>query len=291
MEKRKIPAIDMTRVRTLIRLALDEDIGSGDATSLSVIPPGLKAKAVLICKEDCVCAGLPVAKAVFLSVDRRIKFTPAAKEGSFCRKGTVLARASGPARSLLSAERTALNFIQRLCGVATTARKYAEAAEGYRTLILDTRKTTPGWRNLEKYCVAAGGASNHRTGLYDMIMIKDNHRVLAGLEGKGGIARSVLAARSKYPKLKVEVEADTLADFKEALAAGADVILLDNMPDKLVKDAVRINAGRTRLEASGGITIERIRTLSKIGVDFISVGALTHSVKATDISMEITAGD
>jgi nicotinate-nucleotide pyrophosphorylase (carboxylating) len=280
--------IDFDRVDVLIDLALTEDLGgSGDTTSKAVIPEETKARAVLRCKEDLVCAGLPVAERVFRKVSPEIKWTPLAEEGEFCQAFTVLAEVSGPARSLLTAERTALNFLQRLCGIATTSRKYAEALKDSATQVLDTRKTTPGWRNLEKYAVAVGGAENHRIGLYDRIMIKDNHRELAGLEGENGITRSVARAREMYPALEVEVEADTLEEVAEAIEAKADYILLDNMTDEQMREAVRMNAGKCKLEASGGITLERLPEIGKCGVDFVSAGALTHSVKASDISMEI----
>ncbi len=284
----KISNIDLERVNVLIDLALTEDLGRlGDATSKSVIPENTKAVAVLRCKEDLICAGLPVAEHVFKKVVSDVKWTPLVEEGEFCKAFTALAEVSGCARDLLTAERIALNFLQRLCGVATTARKYADALEGSATKILDTRKTTPGWRNLEKYAVCLGGAANHRIGLYDRIMIKDNHRELAGLEGAKGITRSVKRARKMFASLEVEVEADTLEEAAEAIEAGADYILLDNMTNEEMREAVKMNKGRCKLEASGGITIERLPDIGRIGVDFVSVGALTHSVKAADISMEI----
>lgn len=286
---KKLPEIDWKRVEELIKMALEEDLlDIGDATSNSVIPEKTIAAAALKCKEDCICAGLGVAEKVFKTVDPSIGWKPLVNDGDFCKASTVIAEMKGPARALLTAERTALNFLQRLCGVATVSKKYAAAAGNGKTVILDTRKTTPGWRNLEKYAVAAGGASNHRIGLYDRVMIKDNHRELAGMEGPGGITRSVQRAREKYPTLEVEVEADTLEEVKEALEAEADYILLDNMSNEQMTEAVKLNAGRSKLEASGGITLERIPSIAEIGVDFISAGALTHSVKATDISMEIT---
>lgn len=287
MKNTKIPKLDWKRINILINLALEEDIGCGDATSLSVIPKNLTAEAVLICKEDCVCAGLPVAEAVFKAINKNIGFTPKVREGRRCRKGTVMAVVKGNARSLLTAERTVLNFFQRLCGVATISAKFADAAKGFKTEILDTRKTTPGWRNLEKYAVSIGGASNHRIGLYDRIMIKDNHRELAGMEGPGGIRRSVDKARKAYPKLEIEVEADSLDEVRESAEAGADYILLDNMDNQTMAKAIKINAGRAKLEASGGITLDRIPSIAKLGVDYISAGALTHSAKSIDISMDI----
>ncbi len=287
---KKLPVLDWRRIKILINLAIEEDLGNaGDTTSISVIGNNAKSKATLVCRENCVCAGLPVAEAIFKKLDTKIYFKAMVREGQFCKAGTVLAKIAGPAAAMLSGERTALNFLQRMCGIATTAKKYSDAAKGTKTKILDTRKTTPGWRNLEKYSVAAGGASNHRIGLYDKIMIKDNHRMLAGLLYKNGIIDAVKRARKAYPKLQIEVEADTLDDVRRALDAGADIILLDNMDDKTMKNAVKITGGRAKLEASGGITIDRIAKIAKLGVDFISCGALTHSVKATDISMEMEA--
>lgn len=281
-------ALDWQRIDCLIEMALAEDLSdAGDTTSQAVIPAGLKAKAVLRVKEPAVCAGLPVAEAVFKKMDSAIVWRPLVKDGGEVEPGTVLAEIKGSAIELLTAERTALNFLQRLCGIATTAAKYAAATAGTNTMILDTRKTTPGWRNLEKYAVQTGGAANHRVGLYDRVMIKDNHRFLAGLEGEGGITRSVRRAREKYPRLEVEVEADTLEEVAEAIKAGADHILLDNMDDDTMARAVALNGGESKLEASGGVTLARIPAIAAIGVDFISVGALTHSVKAIDISMEM----
>ena len=274
----------------MIALAIAEDMGDlGDTTTQAVIPAGLTATAVMRAKEECVCAGLPVAARVFTLFDRSIKFTPMVEEGELCPPGTILAKIQGSARILLSAERTALNFLQRLCGIATVSRRYAEALKGTNTRILDTRKTTPGFRMLEKYAVAVGGADNHRIGLFDRILIKDNHRELAGMEGKGGILRSVERARAAYPQLEVEVEADTLDEVAEALDAGADYIMLDNMSDRMMEQAVEMTGRAAKLEASGGITLERLPAIGKLGVDFVSVGALTHSVKSSDISMDIVA--
>ncbi len=281
------PEIDWKRADILIQLALEEDLGDlGDTTTNSVIPADLKTTAVLIAKEDLICAGLPVAERLFHTLDPDVVFTAKVKEGEACPRGTVMAEISGPARVLLTGERTALNFLQRLCGVATASHKYQELA-GNRAKILDTRKTTPGWRNLEKYAVAVGGAFNHRIGLYDRIMIKDNHRELAGMEGKGGILRSVRRAREMYPQLEIEVEIDSLEELDEALLSGAEYILLDNMDNEQVVQAVGIARNKARLEASGNVTLGRIPSLSETGVDFISSGALTHSVKASDISMDI----
>ncbi len=284
---KNIPEIDWTRVDALIRMALDEDLGDrGDTTTISVIDASLHVEAVFLAKEECVCAGLCVAERLMKTVDSSIEWKSCVKEGDFCPKGTILARVKGPARSLLTGERTALNFLQRLCGVATAAHKYQQAA-GSACAILDTRKTTPGYRNLEKYAVAVGGASNHRIGLFDRIMIKDNHRELAGLGGTGGLLRSVERARKAYPDLEVEVEIDSLSELPEALESKAEYILLDNMSTADMAEAVRMTNHRAKLEASGNMTLERIPEVAATGVDFISSGALTHSVKSADISMDI----
>ncbi|NQZ58779.1 MAG: carboxylating nicotinate-nucleotide diphosphorylase [Lentisphaeraceae bacterium] len=274
----------------LVRVALAEDIGSGDATTLSTVPEGLMAKAVLLAKEDLICAGLPVAEKVFHELDNKAVFTALVEEGQFCEKGTIMAEITGHAQELLTAERTALNYLQRLSGIATTTNLYVKQTEGSKTQILDTRKTTPGIRMLEKYAVAMGGGTNHRFALYDRVMIKDNHRELAAMSGPGGITRSVRSAREKYPDLEIEVEADTLEEVKEAAESGAEYILLDNMSNDTVKEAIAINSGRSLIEVSGGVTIERIPSLAAIeGVDFISVGALTHHIKSVDISLDIKA--
>ena len=284
---KNLPAIDWKRTDTLIALALEEDLGDlGDTTTNAVIPDGLITDAVFLAKEDLVCAGLPVAERLFHTLDPAVQWQALVQEGEFCPKGTLLAKVRGPARILLTGERTALNFLQRLSGVATASSRYQTAAGG-SCRILDTRKTTPGWRNLEKYAVAVGGAFNHRIGLYDRIMIKDNHRELAGLEGTGGIIRSVQRARKMYPSLEVEVEVDSLSELAEAVESGAEYILLDNMTDEQMAEAVAFVKGRAKLEASGGITLARIPSAAKTGVDFISAGALTHSVKSSDISMDI----
>ena len=283
-----LPKLDWERINKLIEMSFSEDVlDIGDTTSISVIPESVSTEGKFVCREKCVCAGLEVAEAVFKAFDESVEWIFVANDGDILEPGGVLAIVKGNARSLLTGERTALNFLQRLCGVATTTHKYVEAVGSSDTKILDTRKTTPAWRNLEKYAVAAGGGTNHRIGLYDRVMIKDNHRSLAGLEGEGSIKRSIDRARKMYPELEVEAEADTLGEVKEASEARADYILLDNMTNEQMEEAIVINQGRSKLEASGGITIERIPSIAKIGVDFISVGALTHSVKAIDISLEI----
>ena len=281
--------INFERLDQLIKLAFEEDLEQrGDTTTLAVIPENVQAKAILLCKEsDMVLAGISVAERVFKYLDATLEFKALKKDGDLCQKGDVIAEITGKAQSLLTAERTALNFIQRLCGVASTSRKYHLALAGSSCVALDTRKTTPGWRNLEKYAVECGGSSNHRIGLFDRIMIKDNHREIAAMEGVGGITRSVKKAREMYPDLEIEVEADSLDEVAEAAAAGAEYILLDNMSNEMMAEAVEIVKGRSKLEASGGITIERLPSIGKIGVDFVSAGALTHSVKSSDISLDI----
>ena len=284
-----VPQIDWGRADLLIELALNEDLDTtGDVTTSSVVPEEAAATAVLRCKEPrMVLAGIQIAERVFKMVEPRLQFRTMKDDGDVCEYGEIIAEISGPARGILVAERTALNFLQRLCGVATTASKYAEALSGTRTEILDTRKTTPGFRNLEKYAVAIGGATNHRVGLYDRVMIKDNHRELAAMEGAGGITRSARRAREKYPDLEIEVEADNLDEVREAAEAGVEYIMLDNMSDDMMAEAVKLVAGRAKLEASGGITLERLPRIGKLGVDFVSSGALTHSVRAADISLDI----
>ena len=283
-----IPTLDMQRIAVLIDLALSEDLADrGDTTSKSVIPADARAFGVLYAKSDCVLAGLAVAEAVFKKLDPNCEFKYLLHDGDKCPAKTVIAEITGNAVAMLTAERTALNFIQRLCGVATMANAYAASVKESSMKVLDTRKTTPGWRNLEKYAVAVGGASNHRIGLFDRIMIKDNHREMAGMEGPGGILRSVERARTMYPDLKIEVEVDTLEELDEALQSGCEYILLDNMTTPMMAEAVKRNNGRAKLEASGNITIERLPEIAAVGVDFASSGALTHSVKSADISLDI----
>ncbi len=289
IEKNCIPAIDWKRADLLIELALEEDLGDAkDTTTLSVVPESAVSRAVLLCKEDSmILAGLDIARRVFEKVEPSLVFTPFKKDGDRCVRGEFIAEISGSARGIITAERTALNFLQRMCGVATMSRLYADALKDSDCVVLDTRKTTPGFRNLEKYAVAVGGATNHRIGLFDRIMIKDNHRELAALEGDGAITRAVNRARAAYPDLEIEVEADTLDEVAEAAGCNVEHIMLDNMSNDDMKKAVAIVAGRAKLEASGGITIKRLASIGQIGVDFVSSGALTHSVRSMDISLDI----
>ncbi|RPF49673.1 nicotinate-nucleotide pyrophosphorylase [carboxylating] [Thermodesulfitimonas autotrophica] len=267
----------------LIDMALREDLGPGDITTESVVPETLWARAEFIAKEEGVVAGLPVAGRVFRRLDPETEFWAEVAEGSAVKAGAVLAVVAGRARTILTGERVALNFVRHLSGIATRTRRLVAAVEGLRAVVLDTRKTTPGLRALEKYAVRAGGGRNHRFGLFDGILIKDNH-----IRAAGGIREAVARARARAPHtLKVEVEVQSLDEVEEALAAGADIIMLDNMPVAAMREAVRRIGGRALVEASGGITEENVREVAATGVDFISAGALTHSARALDISLEI----
>lgn len=266
----------------IIKTALREDLPEGDITSESVIPPSAVSEAVLLAKEAGVVAGLPVARRVFEIVDDRIAFQEKVEDGQLVGKGDVLAELRGPTIGLLGGERTALNFLQRLSGIATATRRYVDAVAGTGTKILDTRKTTPGLRGLEKYAVRMGGGQNHRLSLSDMVLIKDNH-----LRHVGSVVEAVRRARENVREgVKIEVEVTTFEESREALAAGADIVMLDNMPMEEMKKAVAAFAGRVPIEASGNVSLERAREIAAIGVDYISVGALTHSPKALDISLE-----
>ena len=265
-----------------IDAALREDMPDGDITSESVIPANARSEAFFLAKEDAVLAGLDVASRVFARIDPSVIFIERFKDGSAFRQGDKLARIKGPTVVLLEGERTALNFLQHLCGVATVTRRFVEAIAGTKTEILDTRKTTPGLRLLEKYAVRAGGGTNHRLSLSDMVLIKDNH-----LRYVGSVAEAVRRARAKAPAgVRIEVEASSLLQVREALAAGADMIMLDNMPLETMNQVVALAGGRVPLEASGNMTLDRVRTVAETGVDFISVGALTHSATAVDISLD-----
>ena len=285
-----LPSIDWGRADMLIELALNEDLDTvGDVTTNSIIPEDMESRAVLRCKSDgTIVAGLAIAERVFKLVEPRLEFKVFVEDGELCNAGEEIAAVEGPVRGILTGERTALNFLQRLSGIATTTNRYAKALEGSKTQLLDTRKTTPGYRNLEKYAVAVGGGANHRMGLFDRVMIKDNHRELAALGGgENAIAWAVAQARIHYPELEIEVEADTVEEAAQAAEAGVEYILLDNMSNEEMAEAVKVIAGRAKTEASGGITIERLPEIGRIGVDFVSSGALTHSVKSADISLDI----
>ena len=275
--------LEMEAVRKIIRRALEEDIRSGDVTTACALTGGETGKATALAKEDLVVAGLDVFRDVFRLRDAGIAFRAALKDGDRVPRGTVLAVVQGSLASILTAERVALNLFQRMCGVATLTRQFVDAAAGTKAEILDTRKTMPGLRILDKYAVRVGGGRNHRYGLYDGILIKDNH-----IEAAGGIGKAVRRVRERAPLLaRIEVEARTLAEVREALAAGADVIMLDNMPVDAMRKAVALIDGRALVEASGNVTLVTVKAIASTGVDFISSGALTHSARASDISLKV----
>jgi nicotinate-nucleotide pyrophosphorylase (carboxylating) len=273
-------------IRRAVQLALAEDVGSGDVTTLATVPETAVARAVMKTREPLVPAGLALAEAAFLELSPGMKIGPLAKDGQHVKDGQDLLRIEGSARAILSAERVALNFVQRLSGVATLTAQFVEAIKDTRARILDTRKTTPGWRRLEKYAVTCGGGHNHRIGLYDMVLIKDNHLAALRNESPNAVAAAVQRARAQYPQLKIEVEADTLDQVEQAVAAGADFVLLDNMNLIQLRLAVQQAKGRSQTEASGGVNLASVRAIAETGVDFISVGALTHSARAVDIGLD-----
>jgi len=273
-------------IRAAVKKALIEDIGSGDATTLATVSKNLNVVALMRAREPLVIAGIEFAEIAFREFSPKIKIRKLSRDRQKLAAGRTLLKISGPARAVLSAERVALNFVQRLSGVATLTSRFVEAIRGTRVKILDTRKTTPGWRRFEKYAVDCGGGENHRLGLFDMILIKDNH-LAALLNAKpNAIAAAIARAREKFPKLKIEVEADDLKQVKQAVNAGADFILFDNMNLKQLRQAVKIVNGRAKTEASGGVNLKTVRTIASTGVDFISVGALTHSARAVDIGLD-----
>ena len=270
-------------VETIINLALEEDIGSGDLTTELLFSGALKCNAEIKCKENGVLAGLPIARAVFEKLDSSVQLDELKQDGDKIREGEIIIKIEGSQKNILTGERLALNILQRLSGVATLTSKYVEAVKGYDVKILDTRKTMPGNRSLSKYAVSVGGGYNHRMGLYDGILVKDNHIKLAG-----GIKNAVNIIKSKInSEYKIEVETSNIDQVSRALEAGADIIMLDNMDDNLMKEAVSLIGGKTLIEASGGITLDRVRAVAELGVDFISIGALTHSAQALDISLDM----
>lgn len=277
-------------IRALIDLALAEDIGTGDITSLATVPADRTATAVMLAKQHGVLSGVEVAREVFRTVDERVSFEALKRDGDVVANRDHIAVVHGNARSILTAERTALNFVQRLSGVATITSEYAAAVAGTSTKVVDTRKTTPGMRLLQKRAVIHGGGSNHRFGLADGVLIKDNH--LAAIGGPTRIADAIAAARATAPHtLKVEVEVTSLDELRQALDAGADIVMLDNMDTATMEEAVAIRDAHRHhplLEASGGITQERLAEIAAVGIDLISVGALTHSAPSLDISLDIS---
>ncbi len=271
------------RTDHLIDLALDEDAGLGDVTSRAIFPAAHRSTAVIEAKEPIVAAGVDVAARVFERVDATVRVTSHASDGDRVKRGARILTVKGPTRSLLTTERTALNFLQHLSGIATLSRRFADAVAGTGVRVVDTRKTTPGWRALEKAAVRAGGCSNHRSSLGEHVLIKDNHIAAAG-----SMRRAIALARAEAPHIaRIEVEAATLAEVRSALAAGADVILLDNMSVQDVRRAVALVNGRAMIEVSGGVRLDNVRDYCVKGVAVVSVGALTHSAPAVDISMRI----
>lgn len=267
--------------REIVRRALAEDLGWGDVTTEATVDAGLRARGEIVAKSDCVLAGLDAAAEAFRQLDPAVVFTSLKSDGSRCSPGDVVAEVRGAAGAMLTAERTALNLLQRLSGIATLTRRFVDAAAGGIT-ILDTRKTTPTLRGLEKYAVRAGGGSNHRSGLDDGILIKDNHIRLAG-----GVAQAMMRMRAAGHELLVEIEAQSLDQVDEAITARPDIILLDNLATDEIREAVRRIAGRAKVEISGGVTLDRIPELASTGADYVSVGALTHSAPASDLSFEL----
>jgi nicotinate-nucleotide pyrophosphorylase (carboxylating) len=271
-------------IRQVVRRALDEDIGDEDATTLATVPETVEGRAFMVARQSAVVCGLGFAEVAFHELDAAVQIEMTAADGDHVAAKTRLMTITGRAQAMLTAERVALNFVQRLSGVATLTAKFVEAVKGTRARILDTRKTTPGLRRAEKYAVACGGGQNHRFGLYDMILIKDNH--LAALRDPDAIAAAVRRARERYPQLKVEVEADSLAQVEQTVDAGADFVLLDNMSLEDLRRAVQFIAGRAKTEASGGVNLSTVRPIADTEVDYISVGAITHSAPAVDIALD-----
>ena len=284
--------LDPTAADWLIRAALAEDVGDGDLTSQAVVPPEMAARGRFAVREKGVLAGGPLLAPLFGHIDPAVRVALLEDDGAEVDAGAAVATIEGPAAAILAGERAALNFLQRLSGIATLTRRFVRHAAPHGAKVLDTRKTHPGWRLLDKYAVACGGGQNHRMGLYDQVMIKDNHLLIAERRWPGrAIAEAVAAARAASPAaVRIEVEADTLEQVQEAIAAGADIVLLDNMTDEEMRQAValaRRHAPRPILEASGGVTEERVAAIARTGVDWISVGALTHSAPALDIGLDL----
>ncbi|HEX9830707.1 MAG TPA: carboxylating nicotinate-nucleotide diphosphorylase [Thermodesulfobacteriota bacterium] len=273
--------LDWSQVELIIDNALQEDIGSGDMTTELLFPGDTKCKAIIIAKEDGVAAGIPVAERVFRRLDENILWNQKKREGETLKPGDILAGIEASPRIILTGERLALNFLQRLSGIASLTSRFVKAVEGLSVKIVDTRKTAPGLRILDKYGVSVGGGYNHRFGLHDGILIKDNH-----IRITGGITQAVKLIRKRIKaESKIEVETSTLAEVMEAISAGADVIMLDNMPTEVMRQAVEIINRKALTEASGGINLENVRNVAETGVDFVSIGALTHSPRALDIGL------
>lgn len=280
-----IAPLDSAIIREAASRALGEDRGPADITTMACVKPEIQARARIFAKEPCVLAGVPVAEQVFREQDIQLVLTAKAVEGTSLKPGDTVLEIQGSAASILTGERCALNFIQQLSGVATETRRYVDAVAGTKTKILDTRKTVPGLRALQKYAVRCGGGTNHRIGLYDQFLIKDNHLALMGAGNR--LAEAIRAARSLDAEAVLEVEVDRLDQIPEIIALGVDIILLDNMSLEETRACVELIAGRAKTEASGNMTLERVAAVAATGVDFISVGALTHSIQAIDFSLEM----
>ncbi|MBO7166903.1 MAG: carboxylating nicotinate-nucleotide diphosphorylase [Kiritimatiellae bacterium] len=274
------------RARAAVKLALEEDIGSGDVTSLSLVDPKARAVGQIYSRVPCVVAGATVAKAVLKAVDPRLKVTILKEDGSLVKKEEPILIFEGKAQSILAAERTALNFMQRMCATATLTRKFVDATKRWKTLILDTRKTTPGLRVFEKYAVTCGGGTNHRFGLFDRVLMKDNHRRLWRGGNPDELDQAVVAARKKFPKIAVEVEVESIRECESALKAKPEWIMLDNMSCADMKKCVKLCKGISLTEASGGITLEKAKEVAATGVTAISLGCLTHSAGSVDLTLE-----
>jgi len=275
--------LNQKEIERVILTALKEDIGTGDITTNLIIGKKQQAKAFFLAKEDGIVAGLAIAKMVLQKLDKKIVWKSSVKDGNFVLAGTRIAEVNGSLRALLTGERTALNILQRMSGIATVTNRFVKIVIGTNAKILDTRKTVPGLRMIDKYAVKIGGGTNHRIGLFDMVLIKDNH-----IKAAGSITNAVAKIRKGLTKkIKIEVETSNLDEVRETLKNIVDIIMLDNMPVPMMKEAVKIIAGKAKVEASGNVNFKSIKAIAKTGVDFISVGALTHSVKALDISMKI----
>ncbi len=273
--------------RILVQQALAEDIGAGDITTTALIPADARVHALIIARQKLVVAGLPLAEMVFTELDPTLIIHRETGEGDTVEDGTILMHVEGRARPILTGERTALNFLQHLCGIATYTARFVSAVKERQTVILDTRKTIPGFRKLQKYAVQMGGGRNHRFGLYDSILIKDNHLAVVAGGGEGRISRAARLSRDAFPRHEVEIEVETMEEVREALDAGAEAILLDNFSPEELSEAVELARGKARLEASGGIDLQSISAVAASGIDSISLGCLTHSAPGADIALDL----
>jgi len=281
-----VQTLSPEEIHRAVTAALTEDVGDGDVTTLATVPSDATATAWMRSREPLIVAGLDLAESAFRQLSPALRLERLTADGQQVQAGQTLLRVSGPARAILTAERVALNFVQRLSGIATLTARFVEAVRPTNTRILDTRKTTPGWRRLEKYAVTCGGALNHRFGLFDMVLIKDNHLSALRHASPNAVAAAIRLAREKFPQLKIEVETDTLTQVGQALDAGADLILLDNMSLQDLRAAVNMCLGRAQTEASGGVNLTTVGSIAETGVDYISVGALTHSAPAVDLGLD-----